>query len=99
MCNKELLPDFNPRTTTIPPGMDTSQGSSVPYVVLFVSMFFCLLAFTIIVLAIYVTFKRRENKRNRRNRLMDPNWNGTTVSPLTNLVEQSSGSGKIFEIN
>jgi bone morphogenetic protein receptor type-1B len=68
----------------------------MPYVVLFASMFLCLVVFTIIVFVIYATFKRREKKRKRRNRLMDPNWNGATnISPITNLVEQSSGSGNI----
>lgn len=30
---------------------------------------------------------------------MEPNWNvATTISPLTNLVEQSSGSGKKLDL-
>jgi hypothetical protein len=96
MCNKELLPDFNPRTTTttVHPVLNSSQGP-MPYIVLFASLFLCLVAFTIIVLALVVMYKRRENKRNRRNRLMNPNFGPTSISPLTNLVEQSSGSGKI----
>lgn len=96
LCNKELLPDFNPRTTTISPNVKAAQGSSMPYIVLFSSIFFCVAALVIIVLAIY-TYKKRESKRSRRNQLMDPNWNGlTSISPITNLVEQSSGSGNIF---
>lgn len=99
LCNKELLPDFNPRTTTVSPTMKSSPVSSMPYVVLFASVLFCLIAFTLIVFAIYITYKRRENKRNRRNRLMDPSWNGqNNISPITNLVEQSSGSGKFVKL-
>lgn len=60
-------------------------------------MLVCLAVFMLIILFVYVTYKRRENKRLRRNqRLMEPNWNGTAsnhLSPLANLVEQSSGSG------
>lgn len=60
-------------------------------------MLFCLLAFLLIIFAVYLTHKRRENKRNRRNqRLVHPGWNGTAsnhLSPLANIVEQSSGSG------
>lgn len=50
----------------------------------------------LIILAAYIIYRRREKKRNRRTqRLMETNWNGTTnhMSPLANLVEQSSGSG------
>jgi bone morphogenetic protein receptor type-1B len=67
------------------------------YIVLFASMMACLAVFMIIIFCVYVTYKRRENKRLRRNqRLMEPNWNGSAanpLSPLANLVEQSSGSG------
>lgn len=51
----------------------------------------------LIILAVYITHKRREHKRNRRNqRLMSPTWIGAAanhVLPLSNIVEQSSGSG------
>ena len=63
----------------------------------FASTLFCVAFFVLIIVAVYISNKRRENKRNRRNqRLMEPNWNGTTdhIAPLANLVEQSSGSGK-----
>lgn len=59
-------------------------------------MLTCLAALMLIILAVYITHKRREKKRKRRNqRLMQPNCNGASnhMSPLTNLVEQSSGSG------
>lgn len=96
-CNEKLMPEFNPRTTMPPPIDMTPKGSSdIPYVVLFASMLFCVAAFTLIILAVYITHKRRENKRNRRNqRLMQPNWNGTSnhIAPLQNMVDQSSGSG------
>jgi len=98
LCNKDRLPDFTPRTT-IPPPVDPaapSGSSNVPYIVLFSSMFICLAAFTFVILAVYITYRRRENKRNRRNqRLMESNTYGGAnhLSPLANLVEQSSGSG------
>lgn len=99
LCNKELLPDFTPRTT-LPPPVDSiaSTGSSnLTYIVLIASGVFFTLAIILIIFVVWITVKRSKNKRNRRNqRLMHPNWNGTSnnhVSPLTNLVEQSSGSG------
>jgi bone morphogenetic protein receptor type-1B len=89
------MPDFTPRTTLPPPISPVQPTSNVPYIVLFTSMFVCLGLFMVIILVVYIGFKRKEHKRNRRNqRLMEPNWNGNhNVSPLANLVEQSSGSG------
>lgn len=96
LCNKELLPDFTPRTTLPPPTEHIpTRPSTVPQMILFVSMLFCTISFVLIVIFVFISFKRRENKRKRRNqRQMQPNSNGgTNLSPLTNMVEQSSGSG------
>lgn len=97
-CNRDRFPDYNPRTEAPPLAPPPANPSSnIPYIVLFSSMLVCLAVFMVIILFIYVTYRRRENKRTRRNqRLMEPNWNGTAsnhISPLANLVEQSSGSG------
>jgi hypothetical protein len=92
-----MLPDFNPRTSTTPPIEKTTQEPSnhLPYIMIYASMLLCCILLIIFVLAIYISCKRREDKRNRRNRLIMPNWNGNSnASPITNLVEQSSGSGK-----
>lgn len=95
LCNRDRLPDFTPRTTTPPIETVPAGSSNVPYIVLFSSMFVCLIAFSLIIFIVYVTMKRRENKRNRRTlRLMESNpYGNNNMSPLANLVEQSSGSG------
>lgn len=99
LCNREKFPDYTPRTTAAPPiePVQPHHISNLTYIVLFASMLACLAIFMLIILCVYVTYKRRENKRLRRNqRLMEPNWNGSSanhMSPLANLVEQSSGSG------
>ncbi|KAL7041655.1 hypothetical protein ACKWTF_000845 [Chironomus riparius] len=98
-CNKDKFPDYTPRSTTASPidNVQPAVSSNIPYIVLFSSMLVCLGVFMLIILFVYISFKRRENKRKRRNqRLMEPNWNGQAaahLSPLANLVEQSSGSG------
>ncbi|KAG5676098.1 hypothetical protein PVAND_005952 [Polypedilum vanderplanki] len=98
-CNRDKFPDYTPRTTTSPPiePIQPANMSNLTYIVLFASMLACLAVFMIIILCVYISYKRRENKRLRRNqRLMEPNWNGSAanqMSPLANLVEQSSGSG------
>lgn len=96
-CNKDLLPDFTPRTTQTPPTELPTPSTNMPYVVLLASIFFCVAAFIFAMIALYVTHRRRKNKRNRRNlRLMQPNWNSsptTQLPPIANFVEQSSGSG------
>ena len=57
-------------------------------------MIVCLTLFTLLVLCVYLSYRKRENKRSRRQqRLMDPLYGNKHIAPIADLVEQSSGSG------
>ncbi|CRL00751.1 CLUMA_CG014007, isoform A [Clunio marinus] len=102
LCNKDLLPDFSPRTTVVPyeeNGIENTKQihTNVPYIVIFASIVFCLTTLVMIFFTIFITYKRKRNKRSRRShRHLEPNCNGhstSIVSPLSSAIEQSSGSG------
>lgn len=54
-------------------------------------MVVCIAAFLIVILAVYVTYKRRE--RTRKQACLIESMRCSQTSPLADLVEQSSGSG------
>lgn len=87
-----MLPEYTPRTT-IPPPPSPIEATNLPYLVLFLSMIICLAAFSLIVLAVWLSYKRREKSRRRQQRLMDPLFGNNHIAPITDMVEQSSGSG------
>ena len=55
-------------------------------------MVVCITAFLVVVLAVYITYRRRERLRKRQACLIE-SMRCSHTSPLANLVEQSSGSG------
>lgn len=57
-----------------------------------ISMIVCIAAFLIVILAVYITYKRRERIRKHQACLIE-STRCNHISPLANLVEQSSGSG------
>lgn len=89
-CNRDLYPEFTPRTTTPSPDDIQVESPSPHYVALLVSVVVCILLFSGLLVFIYGTYKKRE--KSRKPRLMD-SMCGSQVSPLAELVEQSSGSG------
>lgn len=60
---------------------------------LFSSVFGCLCVCIVLVLAFYFYYKRRENSRRRRQQRLVDCGNRNQLAPLSDLVDQSSGSG------
>lgn len=91
MCNENLHPNYIPRTTTLPPPLETQpiDDTAVHYLALLTSMCVCISAFVIVILVVYITYKRREKLRKQMCLLES----GLSTSPLTDLIDQSSGSG------
>lgn len=89
-CNREVKPRLIPRTTEPPPVLEPVESTNVHYIALVVSLMICATVCILVIVLVYVTFKKRE--RIRQQRLMDP-IGGTLLSPLAELIEQSSGSG------
>lgn len=91
-CNKDKEPKFIPRTTEPPPQeIQSIESSHVHYIALAVSLIVCATVFLVMIVVVYVTFKKRERRR-RQIRLID-SIGITQASPLSELMEQSSGSG------
>lgn len=89
-CNKLVHPKYIPRTTTPPPAQPIDD-STVYLVALIGSMLVCIAACLMVILALYVIQKRRERKR--RQACLIESIRSSHTSPLTSLVERTSGSG------
>ncbi|XP_073826849.1 serine/threonine receptor kinase thickveins isoform X2 [Musca autumnalis] len=90
MCNRNLYPAFTPKLTTPAPELPVSS-QSVHYLAMIASMIICVSAFIVIVVIACMTFRRREKLR-KQPRLISSMCN-SQLSPLSQMVEQSSGSG------
>ncbi|KAK6629834.1 hypothetical protein RUM43_003654 [Polyplax serrata] len=92
-CNRALTPKLEIRSTTPSPGM--SYDDSIHYIALIISVTVCLIAFLVIVAYYYLRYKKREDMRlfnlSQANRNCDAYL--TTTGTLSELIEQSSGSG------
>ncbi|EDW08141.2 bone morphogenetic protein receptor type-1B [Drosophila mojavensis] len=84
LCNRDLQPDFMPKLTTPPPELPVSQQSI--HVVLAIIVIVCV--FIVFFVVLCVVFKRR-SKLRKQPRLINSMCN----SQISQLVEQSSGSG------
>lgn len=84
-----MLPEYVPKTTT-PPPMANVNDPSVHTLALIASVIICLVAFVVVTIAAFVMFKKREKRKPHC--LIDSVCN-PNLSPLADLVEQSSGSG------
>lgn len=89
MCNENLQPDFTRQLTTPSPNPAFYNESALHYIALMVSSIVCLSAFFIVICIIYLNYRRREKSRKQMCLLES----GLSTSPLTDLVDQSSGSG------
>ncbi|EAT35728.1 AAEL012125-PA, partial [Aedes aegypti] len=89
-CNKDLLPEYVPKTTTPPPMSNVTDHNGHHTLALLASFIICAVAFIVVVIAAYVIFKKREKRKPHC--LIDSVCN-PNLSPLADLVEQSSGSG------
>lgn len=89
-CNKFVHPKYIPRTTTPPPAQPIDD-STVYLVALIGSMLVCIAACVMIIVALYVIQRRRERKR--RHACLIESIRSSHTSPLTSLVERTSGSG------
>lgn len=93
-CNYGLHPPpFRPRPTTPVPDLGIPD-SSVPYVALFLSVIICFILLGVLIVVLWVWYKRREVQLKKKlmqnsNRNLYLTSNGT----LHDLMEQSSGSG------
>ena len=101
LCNQDLVPMYTPTPDTEDPAMDTLDPS-VYHVALLVSLTICLVIFILLVTFIYLRYKHREDRRQRYmeesvsqgGRAMSEELGGMPgASTLTELIEQSSGSG------
>ncbi|XP_017867919.1 PREDICTED: bone morphogenetic protein receptor type-1B [Drosophila arizonae] len=84
LCNRNLQPDFMPKLTTPPPELPVSQQSI--HVVL--AIIVIVGVFIVFFVVLCVVFKRR-SKLRKQPRLINSMCN----SQISQLVEQSSGSG------
>ncbi|XP_003491200.1 bone morphogenetic protein receptor type-1B isoform X1 [Bombus impatiens] len=81
LCNKDLYPDYKPRTTTVPNPMVIASGA--PLIILTAILFICLMVISIAMVIIYHRYRRKE-----RGPCLVPSQ-GT----LKDFIDQSSGSG------
>lgn len=84
LCNRDLQPDFMPKLTTPPPELPVSQQSI--HIILAIIVVVCV--FIVFFVVLCVVFKRR-SKLCKQPRLINSMCN----SQISQLVEQSSGSG------
>ena len=99
LCNQALVPMYTP-TPDIEDNVMDSLDPSVYHVALLVSLTICLVIFILLVTFAYLRYKHRED---RRQRYMEESSNGGRsgqeelgmpgASTLSELIEQSSGSG------
>ena len=101
LCNQDLVPMYTPTPDIEDLAMDTLDPS-VYHVALLVSLTICLVIFILLVTFIYLRYKHREDRRQRYmeesvsqgGRAMSEELGGMPgASTLTELIEQSSGSG------
>lgn len=90
LCNRHLHPAFTPKLTTPAPELPVSS-QSVHYLAMIASMIICLSAFVVIIVIVCMTYRRREKLR-KQPRLIGSMCN-SQLSPLSQMVGQSSGSG------
>jgi len=93
LCNKELAPIYQTRPETAPATMDPS----VYHVALLVSLTICLVVFILLVTFAYLRYKHREDRRQRYMAESEASraseLGGPGASTLSELIDQSSGSG------
>jgi len=89
-CNRDLYPTYTPKLTTPAPDLPVSS-ESVHTLAVFASIIVSLSVFMLILASLCLTYKRREKLR-KQPRLINSMCN-SQLSPLSQLVEQSSGSG------
>ena len=93
MCNKDLSPMYEP---TVEPTVDPLDPS-VYHVALLVSLTICLVIFILLVTLAYLRYKQREDRRQRYMAEAaggrKEEFGGPGTSTLSELIEQSSGSG------
>jgi len=100
MCNKDLVPMYQPSSDTDTDTFHDPLDPSVYHVALLVSLTICLVIFILLVTFAYLRYKQREDRRQRymtesgvsggREQDLGGMPGGSTLSEL---IEQSSGSG------
>ncbi|XP_055920083.1 bone morphogenetic protein receptor type-1B isoform X2 [Eupeodes corollae] len=89
-CNRNLHPAFTPKTTTPPPDLPATVVPPERYILIGL-MILCVAIFTFVMTGLCLIYRRRQ-KLHKQPRLIN-SMCGAQMSPLTQLVEQSSGSG------
>lgn len=87
-CNKNIEPPLIAKTTEPTSSEPTTEPASIHYIALLISLFICVIVFLVVILLVYMTFKKRERIRRQKSLL-----NAVGGNPLSHLIEQSSGSG------
>ncbi|XP_045476224.1 bone morphogenetic protein receptor type-1B-like isoform X2 [Harmonia axyridis] len=93
-CNRNLKPFYPERPTTEAPTFN--QFNNLPYIVLLTSVTVCLTIFLLVIAIIYKKYNRKDFQR--KHNLCPKNYpvkypNMEVHGPLSNLLDQSSGSG------
>lgn len=93
LCNQELRPHYEPRTTTPAPSM-LASGDVVPLIVLLTSITVCLTVFLIIFAVYYLRIRKQDNrsKQSYYEKKCPDKMPLDVTGALTNR-DQSSGSG------
>ncbi|EDW57262.1 bone morphogenetic protein receptor type-1B [Drosophila virilis] len=86
-CNRELQPEFMPKMTTAAPELPVSS-ESVHTLALFASIIVSMSVFIVVLFILCLVYKRREKLRKQPGLI-----NSMCNSQISQLVEQSSGSG------
>ncbi|XP_039948987.1 bone morphogenetic protein receptor type-1B isoform X1 [Bactrocera tryoni] len=89
-CNRNIHPEYTPKSTTTPPELPVSS-QSIHYLLMLTSLTVCLTIFVVVLLIFCVMYRRRE-KQGKQPRLISSMCN-SQISPLSQLVGQSTGSG------
>lgn len=95
LCNKDLAPLYEVRDSETTEGID-ALDPSVYHVALLISLTICLVAFILLVTFAYLRYKQREDRRQRyiaETGRDDGFGVPAGTSTLSDLIEQSSGSG------
>lgn len=96
-CNRQLQPMYPERPTPDAPSF--GQADKLPFIVLLTSITFFLTLFLLIIAIVYIKYRRKEVQRKYNHYHQTKNYpiekysNMEIHGPLTNLIEQSSGSG------
>ncbi|KAK4873762.1 hypothetical protein RN001_013122 [Aquatica leii] len=97
LCNKDLRPRIEERSTTLSPSI-LDEGENIPYIVLLASVTLCITVFLLVIACVYLRYRKKEDHRKQQyyNKYYPHRYPNVEMLPnasLANFIEQTSGSG------